>query len=216
VRAKVVERGLVPAQRVAAMTDHEAVQLIFMPGFSTAETISDLSGRGVGMDVVHSAVERINGTVDLSSVRGQGTRLRLALPLSMAVTNVMMIDSGSCRFGVPMDAIVETVRVHAQDIHRFKQAMTTVLRGRVVPLRPLNELLSIAAPALRNGDDEHAVLVVRVGSGTVGLLVDEFRGTSDIILKPLEGVLVGITGFAGTALMGDGSVLMILNPKELL
>jgi two-component system chemotaxis sensor kinase CheA len=216
VRAKVVERGLVPAQRAAAMTDHEAVQLIFMPGFSTAETISDLSGRGVGMDVVHSAVERINGTVDLSSVRGQGTRLRLALPLSMAVTNVMMIDSGGCRFGVPMDAIVETVRVHAQDIHRFKQAMTTVLRGRVVPLRPLNELLSIAAPALRNGDDEHAVLVVRVGSGTVGLLVDEFRGTSDIILKPLEGVLVGITGFAGTALMGDGSVLMILNPKELL
>ncbi len=216
VRAKAVERELVTAQRAGAMTDHEAVQLIFLPGFSTAEAISDLSGRGVGMDVVRSAVERINGTVDLGSVRGQGTRLRLTLPLSMAVTNVMMIESGGCRFGVPMDAIVETVRVNAEDIHRFKQAMTAVLRGRVVPLRPLNELLSIGVPARLNGDGEHAVLVIRVGVETVGLLVDEFHGTSDIILKPLEGVLAGITGFAGTALMGDGSVLMILNPKELL
>jgi two-component system chemotaxis sensor kinase CheA len=216
VRAKAAERGLVPPQRAAAMTDHEAVQLIFLPGFSTAETISDLSGRGVGMDVVRSAVERINGTVELSSVRGQGTRLRLTLPLSMAVTNVMMIESGDCRFGVPMDAIVETVRVHAEDIHHFKQAMTAVLRGRVVPLRPLNDLLSIGVAARLNADGEHAVLVVRVGAETVGLLVDEFHGTSDIILKPLEGVLAGITGFAGTALMGDGSVLMILNPREML
>jgi two-component system chemotaxis sensor kinase CheA len=134
----------------------------------------------------------------------------------MAVTNVMMIESGGCRFGVPMDAIVETVRMHAEDIHRFKQAMTAVLRGRVVPLRPLNELLSLDVAALLNGDGEHAVLVVRMGTETVGLLVDEFHGTSDIILKPLEGVLAGITGIAGTALMGDGSVLMILNPKELL
>jgi two-component system chemotaxis sensor kinase CheA len=216
VRAKAIERELVTAQRAAAMTDHEAVQLIFMPGFSTAEAISDLSGRGVGMDVVRSAVERINGTVELTSVRGQGTRLRLALPLSMAVTNVMMIESGGCRFGVPMDAIVETVRVHAEDIHRFKQAMTVVLRGRVVPLRPLNDVLSLDIASRLNGDGEHAVLVVRMGVETVGLLVDEFHGTSDIILKPLEGVLAGITGIAGTALMGDGSVLMILNPKELL
>ena len=91
-----------------------------------------------------------------------------------------------------------------------------VLRGRIVPLRPLNELLALEAPARLNTDGEHAVLVVRHGGESVGLLVDDFHGTSDIILKPLEGVLGGITGFAGTALMGDGSVLMILNPKELL
>jgi two-component system chemotaxis sensor kinase CheA len=216
VRAKAVERGLIAPERASAMTEHEAVQLIFLPGFSTADTISDLSGRGVGMDVVRTAVARINGTVELSSVRGQGTRLRLALPLSMAVTNVMMIESDGRRFGVPMDLIVETVRVPAEDIHRFKQAQTVVLRGRIVPLRPLNELLALEAPARLNTDGEHAVLVVRHGSESVGLLVDDFHGTSDIILKPLEGVLGGITGFAGTALMGDGSVLMILNPKELL
>jgi two-component system, chemotaxis family, sensor kinase CheA len=216
VRAKAVERGLIPADRADQLTEHEAVQLVFLPGFSTAEKISDLSGRGVGMDVVRSAVERINGSVELSSVRGQGTTIRLALPLSMAVTNVMMIDSAGRRFGVPMDLIVETVRVPAEDIHRLKRAMTVVLRGRIVPLRPLNELLSLDEPPKRNADDELAVLVVRHGNESVGLLVDNFEGTSDIILKPLEGVLAGITGFAGTALMGDGSVLMILNPKELL
>jgi two-component system chemotaxis sensor kinase CheA len=168
------------------------------------------------MDVVRSAVERINGTVELSSVRGQGTTIRLALPLSMAVTNVMMIETAGRRFGVPMDLIVETVRVPADEIHHFKSAMTVVLRGRIVPLRPLNELLALDEPARLNDDGEHAVLVIRMGAENVGLLVDDFDGTSDIILKPLEGVLTGITGFAGTALMGDGSVLMILNPKELL
>ena len=167
------------------------------------------------MDVVRTAIERINGGVELSSVLGKGTTLRLSLPLSMAVTQVMVIESAGCRLGVPMDLIVETVRVHADDIHHFKAARTTVLRGRIVPLRALNEVLALDAEPLRNDDGEHAVLVVRLASGPVGLLVDQFHGASDIILKPLEGVLAGLTGFAGTALMGDGSVLMVLNPKEL-
>lgn len=215
VRAKAVERGLIPEDRAALLTEHEAVQLVFLPGFSTAESISDLSGRGVGMDVVRSAIERINGTVELTSERGKGTLIRMALPLSMAVTNVMMIEAGGRRFGVPMDLIVETVRVNAEDVHHFKSAQTTVLRGRIVPLRSLHELLALDAQPVLNNANELAVLVVRMGNENIGLLVDDFHGTSDIILKPLEGVLSGITGFAGTALMGDGSVLMILNPKEL-
>jgi two-component system chemotaxis sensor kinase CheA len=216
VRAKAVERGLIPAERADQLSDAEAVQLVFLPGFSTADNISDLSGRGVGMDVVRSAVERINGSVALSSQRGQGTQIRLALPLSMAVTHVMMIRAGGCRFGVPMDLIVETVRVPAEDIHRFKTAQTVVLRGRVVPLQSLNQLLCLEAPPALNTDGEHAVLVLRWGHEQIGLIVDEFEGTSDIILRPLEGVLSGMTGFAGSALMGDGSVLMVLNPKELI
>jgi len=117
---------------------------------------------------------------------------------------------------VPMDMIVETVRVHVDDIHKFKQASTTVLRGRIVPLKSLHELLALDEPPQINDDGETAVLVVRLLGEHVGLLVDQFHGASDIILKPLEGVLSGLTGFAGTALMGDGSVLMVLNPKELL
>jgi two-component system chemotaxis sensor kinase CheA len=215
VRAKAVERGLVPAERAAALSDEDAAQLVFLPGFSTAETISDLSGRGVGMDVVRQAVERVGGAVQLSSTRGQGTRIRLSLPLSMAVSHVMVIETAGRRFGVPMELIVETVRVPVDDIHRFKNARTVVLRNRVVPLRALNEMLALAEPPQLNEAAEHAVLVVRLAGDSVGLIVDEFRGAVDIILKPLEGVLAGLTGFAGTALMGDGSVLMVLNPKEL-
>jgi two-component system chemotaxis sensor kinase CheA len=216
VREKAVERGLIPADRATSLTEADAVQLVFLPGFSTSETISDLSGRGVGMDVVRSAVERINGQVAMTSERGRGTTIRLSLPLSMAVTNVMMIEAAGRRFGVPMDLIVETVRINAEDIHVFKSAQTTVLRGRIVPLRSLHRLLALDAAPRPNADGELALLVVRMGAESVGLLVDDFHGTSDIILKPLEGVLAGLTGFAGTALMGDGSVLMILNPKELL
>ncbi|WP_157271786.1 chemotaxis protein CheA [Azohydromonas aeria] len=216
VRAKAVERGLIPAERAASLSDAEAVQLVFLPGFSTAEVISDLSGRGVGMDVVRTAVERVGGRVELRSRAGQGTAMRLSLPLSMAVSHVMLVECAGRRFGVPMEQIVETVRVPGEDIHQFKQARTAVLRGRIVPLRPLGELLALDAPPLANADGELAVLVLRLGAQHVGLLVDQFHGASDIILKPLEGVLAGLTGFAGTALMGDGSVLMVLNPKELL
>jgi two-component system chemotaxis sensor kinase CheA len=216
VRAKAVERGLIPADRAETLSEAEAVQLVFLPGFSTADAVSDLSGRGVGMDVVRSAVERVNGTVQLSSVRGQGTTILLALPLSMAVTHVMTIEAGGRRFGVPMDLIVETVRVPAEDIHAFKNARTAVLRGRVVPLQTLADLLGLDEPPRLNDNGEHAVLVVRLGRETIGVVVDDFHGTSDIILKPLDGVLAALAGFAGTALMGDGSVLMILNPKELL
>jgi two-component system, chemotaxis family, sensor kinase CheA len=216
VRDKAVERGLIPADRAATLSDDDAVQLIFLPGFSTADEISDLSGRGVGMDVVRTAIERINGAVELSSVQGQGTTLRLSLPLSMAVTTVMVVESAGRRLGVPMDMIVETVRIPACDIHHFKQARTTVLRGRVVPLRALNDLLALDAAPIPNEQGELAVLVIRHANESVGLLVDHFEGASDIILKPLEGVLAGLIGFAGTALMGDGGVLMVLNPKELL
>jgi len=132
------------------------------------------------------------------------------------VTNVMMIETAGIRFGVPMDLIIETVRVPAEDIHHFKSAQTAVLRGRVVPLRTLNSLLDMPCAPRLNSEGEHAVLLVRLGQEPIGLIVDEFHGTSDIILKPLDGVLAGLTAFAGTALMGDGSVLMILNPKELL
>ncbi len=215
VKQKVLERELLSEDRVATLTDDEAVQMVFLPGFSTADSITDLSGRGVGMDVVRTAIERINGHVSLSSRAGQGTTISLSLPLSMAVTNVMMIEAGGRRFGVPMDLIVETVRVNVEDIHAFKQARTTVLRNRIVPLRSLHGLLSLGQEPIQNTDREVAVLVIRDGSENVGLIVDDFDGTSDIILKPLEGVLSGHTGFAGTALMGDGSVLMILNPKEL-
>lgn len=214
-KRKAYEKGLIDEATLERITDQEAIHLVFLPGFSTAESVSELSGRGVGMDVVRTAIDRINGSIALESTPGQGTRVRLSLPLSMAVTNVMTIETDGQVFGIPMDVVVETVRVPRASVREIKQGMVTVLRGRVVPLKSLNRLLALAAPPLTNDSDEYAVLVVRVGDEVLGLLVDNFCETADIILKPLAGVLSGLHLYAGSALMGDGSVLMVLNVKEM-
>jgi two-component system chemotaxis sensor kinase CheA len=216
IKQKAYEKGVIDEQTLDRISDQEAINLVFAAGFSTAEVVSDLSGRGVGMDVVRTAVERVNGSISLESLKGRGTTLRLSLPLSMAVSNVMTVESDGQMFGVPMDVVVETVRVPRSSLRPIKKRLTTVLRGRVVPLVALNDLLGIQAEPLANGDDELAALVVRVGEGSVGLLVDEFHGTADIILKPLAGVLGGLHTYSGSALRGDGSVLMVLNVKEML
>lgn len=215
IKKKAWERGIIDEAQLERISDQDAINLVFAPGFSTAETVSDLSGRGVGMDVVRNAIDKVGGSVDLRSQVGQGTTLRLSLPLSMAVTNVMIIESNRQIFGVPMDMIVETVRLPRSTIHGIKQQKTTVLRGRIVPLVALNDLLAVPAAPLTNADDELATLVVRVGGEQVGLLVDEFREVVDVILKPLPGELSRLSCYAGTALLGDGSVLMVLNPREL-
>jgi len=216
IKRKAYEKGLIDEAQLERLSDQEAIQLIFAAGFSTAEAITDLSGRGVGMDVVRSAIDRVGGSIELTSEKGQGTSLRLSLPLSMAVTNVMIVESDRQIFGLPMDKVVETVRLPRGDIHTIKQQKTVVLRGRIVPLLSLNELLAIPAEPLANHEDELAALVVRVGNEQVGLLVDDFKGVVDVILKPLPGELSRLSCYAGTALLGDGSVLMVLNPKELI
>ncbi len=216
IKRKAYEKGLIDEDRLERITDPEAVNLVFASGFSTAEAVSDLSGRGVGMDVVKTAIEKVNGTVHLESEKGKGTRIRISLPLSMAVTNVMIVESNRQIFGVPMDAVVETVRVPRAAIKTIKKSMATVLRGRIVPLKALNTLLGLAAQQRANEEDELAVLVVNVGDQQLGILVDDFHETVDIILKPMTGVLAGLAAYAGSALLGDGSVLMVLNVKEVL
>jgi two-component system chemotaxis sensor kinase CheA len=216
IRRKAYEKGLIDEAALERMGDQESVNLVFLPGFSTAEQVSDLSGRGVGMDAVRSAVEKLGGSVQLTSVPGQGSRLLLSLPLSMAVSNVMIVESGGLRYGVPMDLVVETVRVPAKEVHTIKNRQAAVLRGRIVPLRSLNELLALSRPQRHNEQDEMATLVLRIHGNDVGLVIDDFCGVMEVILKPMSGILGSLATYAGSALMGDGSVLMVINPKELL
>lgn len=215
VRQKAYARGLLDEAALESLSDRDAMNLIFMPGFSTAEAITDLSGRGVGMDAVRSAIERLNGSVQLDSEPGRGTRLQLSLPLSMAVTNIMIVESAGVQYGVPMDSVVETVRVPAAEVHRIKQHNAAVLRGRIVPLLDLNGLLQLGQPQKLNEHDELATLVLRVHGQYLGLVIDDFREVVEVILKPLNGILNGLAAYAGSALLGDGSVLMVINPKEL-
>jgi len=216
IKRKAYEKGIIDEAMLERIGDQEAINLIFAAGFSTAEVISDLSGRGVGMDVVRSAVDKINGSVVLESEVGKGTTIRISLPLSMAVTQVMVIESDRQLFGVPMDHVVETVRIPRSAIRTIKQSQAAVLRGRTVPLKSLNSLLGIAAVPLANSDDELAVLLVQAGSAELGLLVDGFEEAIGVIQKPLGGLLSGLQAYSGSALMGNGSVLMILNMREII
>lgn len=216
IRNKAFEKGLIDEATRQRMSDKEAVNLVLMPGFSTADEVSDLSGRGVGMDAVRSAVDKVNGTMALESQVDKGTRIRISLPMSIAVTRVMIIESDNQLMGIPMDQVLETVRVPRSEIHTVKHVKTTVLRDRIVPLKSLNELLELPAEQIINEEEEHAVLVARVGNDVIGLVVDDFRGSVDIIQKPMTGVLSGMQAYSGAALIGDGSVLMVLNLKEVL
>jgi two-component system chemotaxis sensor kinase CheA len=214
VRRKAVEKGLLDAERAAAMADDEAAMLVFAPGFSTAAAISDLSGRGMGMDVVRSAVERAGGRVALSSAKGAGTTVELTLPLSMAVSRIMTVAFGDRLFGVPMSVVVETVRVARTRLHRFRDREAFVLRDQVVPVVRLARLLDLPEADAAVAEEE-AILVVRLGGERLGIVVGAFRDGMEVIVKPLEGVLAGLRGFAGTTLLGDGRVLLILDLHEL-
>lgn len=214
IKQKAYEKRIINEDQLEKLNDREAIQLIFAAGFSTAEQVTDLSGRGVGMDVVRTAIQKIGGQVRLDSEVNKGTSITLYLPLSMAVTNVMVIASDEQIFGIPMDLVVETVRLPASAIQTIKQQRTTLLRGKIIPLISLNTVLGLDKHQQKNEEDEFALLVVKSQGEVLGLLVDDFSEVIDIILKPLPGELAKMPIYSGSALLGDGSVLLVLNPQE--
>ncbi len=216
IKGAALSKGVITEDQASRLSDQEAINLVFRPGFSTASEVSDLSGRGVGMDVVRSNIEKMGGQVGVSSAVGNGATVRLSLPLSMAVTRVMMVEVGSSLVGIPMDVIVETVRLSPSQIYAIKQSETFVLRDTIIPLVRMDRLLGVPGSASNQNELGMAVLVVRVRGALVGLSVDQFRESIDVILKPFGGLLSGLTGYAGTALLGDGRVLLVLNLKEIL
>jgi two-component system chemotaxis sensor kinase CheA len=214
VKAKAIQLGLITAERAALLNDQEAANLVFAAGFSTKEEVSDLSGRGVGMDVVRSAVLKAGGDVSLRTTLGAGTSVTVRLPLTMAVTRIVTIECSGRIFGIPMDVVAETVRIKREQIHRVKDMETFVLRDAIIPMVRLARALSLSQPD--KPPEEEAVMVVRVGGQRIGVVVDGFRERLEVIVKPLEGVLEGMRGFSGTALLGDGNVLLILDLQEML
>lgn len=210
VKQKALEKGVISSEQAQTMTDQEAIYLIFHPGFSTNDSVTDLSGRGVGMDVVRSTIERIGGTLKVHSEVGKGTNIKLSLPLSMAVSHVMEVQMVDQIFGIPMDIVVETARLSPNQINRIKQREAFVWRSRLVPLVRLRHTMRLPKHTPRS-DGSESVLVVRKDGGLIGLVVDDFRSKAEVIMKPLEGPLSGIPIYAGSALLGDGSVMLVIN-----
>lgn len=217
VRRIAYAKGLISEHEAETLDDHATHELLFRAGFSTAATVSDLSGRGVGMDAVRAAVAGLGGSVSLDSQAGVGTTARLRLPLSMAVTKVMVVAAAGQQFGVPVDVVRETLSLPRSELQLIADQPVTTRRGTVVPIVDLALALGLeSTPTPDTGDDDVRLLVISNDGGEVALGVERFEEHLDVIVKPLEGVVAGLPGLAGSTLLGDGQVLLILDVAELL
>ncbi|MBD2749956.1 chemotaxis protein CheA [Microvirga sp. BT688] len=214
IREAARQRGIASGDELGRMSDADAIDLIFAPGFSTASEVTDLSGRGVGMDAVRSAVERLGGQVSVRSLPGHGTTIRLSLPLTIVMTKVMAVRLGRELYGIPLDGIIETAFVPASQVLPVRDAEAFVWRDRTLPLVRLADLLGIQA--LGEAPQRVKVVVMVAGDELVGVAVDGFAERMDVLMRPMTGILANMPGVMGTTLLGDGSVLMILDIPELI
>lgn len=213
VRETAARRGIASPDALAAMSDAEVTELIFAPGFSTATEVTTVSGRGVGMDAVRSTVERLGGRVTVESRRGEGALVRFTLPFTVMMTRVMTVEAGGQTFGIPLESVLETVRVPRQAIMAVGGARAFVLRDRTVPLIDLRHMLGKVGESSAGPAD---VVVATASAQIGGLEVDRLGERMDVMLKPLDGLLAGTPGIAGATLLGDGRVLLVLDLQELL
>jgi two-component system chemotaxis sensor kinase CheA len=208
VRGVALERGIVRNDALDTMSDGDVLDLVFAPGFSTTDSVTEISGRGVGMDAVRTAVERVGGRVVMESRFGFGTTVRLTLPFSVMMTHVMTVEAGGQMFGIPLDAVVETVRVPVEAIAGVGAAKALVHRERTIPVLELADLLGVQ----ETSEDDQATIVVATIAGQLGgIKVDRLGERMEVMLKPPEGLLAGVAELTGTTILGDGRVLLVLD-----
>ena len=215
VRAKAISTGVITAQQGEAMSDAEARQLIFLPGFSTAGQVTAVSGRGVGMDVVRTNIEKIGGAIELDSVEGAGTRFTIHIPLTLTIISALIVESGGERFAMPQSSVVELVSTSDASEHKVEYidgAAVLRLRDRLLPLVSLQTQLGLPA---EGGNGETCIVVARVGAFSFGVIVDRVFDTEEIVVKPVSNVLRHLKLYCGATILGDGSVIMILDFKGL-
>jgi len=216
IRQKAVERGLVTSQQATRMSDRDIFNMIFLPGFSTAEKITNVSGRGVGMDVVKTNVEKIGGTVDVQSTARKGTTVKIKIPLTLAIIPALMVTSGGERFAIPQVSLLELVRLEAGEggkgIEMVQGAPVHRLRGRLLPVVYLNRELQLGLAGKDSRRDcPTNIVVVQADGREFGLVVDEITDTEEIVVKPMGKQLKGISAYSGATIMGDGRVALILD-----
>ena len=210
VRAKAIKQGLITEND--RPTDREIMEFIFAPGFSTAEQITDISGRGVGMEIVKKNITRLNGLFEVDSALGKGTKFTIKLPLTLAIIQALLVRVADELYSIPLDAVIESQRISIGDVRTVHGAEVITLRGQVVPLIRVGEFFELG-----NARDPDKVMIVIVGlqGRQVGLVVDSFQGEQEIVIKPLSDVIGTIPGISGATILGNGSISLILDVHSL-
>jgi two-component system chemotaxis sensor kinase CheA len=217
VRDQAVRSGLVKANDAERLLEHDLLNLIFEPGFSTASEVTEVSGRGVGMDVVRTVLDRLKGTVQVSTVKGQGTTIQLRMPLTLASIQTLLFRVGGRLFAVPLSSVIEITRISEQDVHRVDQREVLRLREQILTLVRLSNLSKIHAvesPATKK--KRNFVVVIGQGEKRFGLVVDSMVGEEELVIKALPGEIVFSDLVSGASILGDGTVVLILNVPAIL
>lgn len=210
IRARGIRLGLIGDGD--ALTERELMQLIFYPGFTTSEHVDDLSGRGVGMDVVKRTVLALKGSFEVDSTLGQGTKFTIKLPLTLAIIQALLVRVAAELYAIPLDAVIESQRLDTDEIREMSGGEEIMVRGSVIPLIRLDEFLGLGRGAR---GDKVMIVIVGIGGRQVGLVVDAFEGEQEIVIKPLSDILGRIPGVSGATILGNGSISLILDVHEL-
>ncbi len=213
IKAKAVEKGIITPDEAREMSDTEAYNLIFMPGFSTAQKLTSVSGRGVGMDVVKTNITKLNGMIGVQSEVGKGTRFILKLPLTLAIIQGLLVKVADEIFAVPLSSVIEVVRTTREDVNSIKGEEVIRLRDSVLPLIHIKDVYEVPG---ETRTDRFYTVVVGIGNRRYGLIVDDMLGQKEIVIKPLGAYLEDTPGIAGSTILGDGRVIMILDIGEML
>ena len=206
IRRKAVEKGMVTQSEADSLDDADAVRLIFLPGFSTAEQITDISGRGVGMDVVRSKIEALSGHVDVETHIDEGSVFKIKLPLTLAIIQAMLVRVQEEMYAIPLTSIDSTINIEPSDIQTVQNKEVIVLRGEIIPIIRMEEALQVPH---KKDSDEHFVVVVHAGEAKAGIVVDNLIGQQEIVIKTLGNLFAGLKLFGGATVLGDGRVALI-------
>jgi len=209
---KVLEKGLMTHEQIDALSEEEMAELVLLPGLSTAEEITEFSGRGVGMDVVKKSIEGFGGTINIRTKANQGTVITLAIPVSLAVTSLLHIQMNDIHYGIPMDSVSETVKIEKSEIEYLHNEPFIYLRGEVIPLLFIKSMLDESDIDSK----PMSIVVLNFQDNLLAVVVNEFLGQLDFVQKPLVGMMSGHPLFSGTALLGNGKIIMAIDPLGLL
>ena len=212
IKAKALSKGLISEAELAGMEPREVVNLIFLPGFSTAEKVTDVSGRGVGMDVVRTNIRKMNGTVEIESEEGKGSLITIKLPLTIAIIQALMVEVERATFAIPLSSVIEAVRISKSEIKTINGREVLHLRDRVLPLIRLAKEFEIPSDQER---DRFYVVVAALGDRRIGVVVDELRSQEEVVIKSIWDYLESIKGISGATITGEGKVVLILDISEL-